>query len=576
MSESKLQNKAIWLIIQIYLIVFVVSLVLSYFLVLSPLKRNAVDSYRTENEYILDEVDSVLNSVKEYSNYIAYSEDFMDKLNAHLKKPDDPVILYDLETNLYNAKNLKQGIQDVVLDVDGSELVTSILDLKEEEQELIESDWYQSIRERNYSGGFSRGITITQNNEELNLIAYSKSYHMKNRQFTLTIFFRYDDLLGNIMRYYHREFEKQYWVTMDGHALFEEEQQQVDTLLEDFGEGEKYTQSNRQGVLIRGNLGNSSWRSLAFVSTHSLFQKITETMLITLSMAVVLFIGTLIIVVYIVKRVTSPVHQLAAAMDQVITDNFATKLPVESDDEIGYLSRTFNSMSEKLQNYFQQLVEKMEAEQEMKFGLLISQIDPHFFCNTLNTIKYLAKQGRTSDVEVAASALSNILRDRLRIKNFQIYDTVEQETDTIRQYLTIQKFRYGDEVEILWDIDESVKDLKIPKNMIQPLVENALYHGLADEEDGVIRGTITIQIEKTNALYIRVRDDGRGMTKEQIQQLLEKGQKSAPALKGHGIGIDNIRERLEILYGDQAELRIHSEPGKWAEMEIVIWRSVKN
>lgn len=177
---------------------------------------------------------------------------------------------------------------------------------------------------------------------------------------------------------------------------------------------------------------------------------------------------------------------------------------------------------------------------------------------------------------VAASALSNILRDRLRIKNFQIYDTVEQETDTIRQYLTIQKFRYGDEVKVLWDIDESVKDLKIPKNIIQPLVENALYHGLADEEDGSIQGTINIQVQKTDALYIGVRDNGCGMTEEQIRHLLEKGQKPTAAQKGRGIGIDNIRERLEILYGDQAELRIHSEPGKWAEMEIVIWRSMKN
>lgn len=386
MRESKLQNKTIWLVIQIYLMVFIVSLILSYFLVISPLKDNAVDSCSAENEYILDEVDSVLNSIKEYSNYIAYSEDFIDKLNAHLKNPEDSVVRYELETNLYNAKNLKQGIQDVVLDVEGFELVTSILDLKEEERKLLESDWYQLIRKRSYSGGFSKGFTITQNDVEVRLIAYSKSYHMKNRQFTLTVFFRYDDLLGRIMRYYYSEFEKQYWVTMDGHALFEEEQKQVDDLLADFSEGDKYTQSNRKGVLIRGNLGNASWRSLAFVSDDSLLQKITATTLIILSMAIALLIGTLMIVVYIVKRVTKPVHQLAEAMDQVITDKFTTKLPVESDDEIGYLSRTFNSMSEELQNYFRQLVKKMEAEQEMKFGLLISQIDPHFFCNTLNTI----------------------------------------------------------------------------------------------------------------------------------------------------------------------------------------------
>lgn len=576
MSESKLQNKTILLVFQIYLSVLVVSLILSYFLIVSPLMENAVDSYSAQNKYILDEVDSVLDTVKEYTNYIAYSEDFMKKLNHYKSKPEDAVIRYELETSLYNVRNLKQGIQDIVLDVDGYEPVTSILELEKEEQELIDSDWYERIRNKSYSGGFSKGITIMQNNVPVRLIAYSKSYRMKNRKFTLTVFFRYEDLFGRIMSHYHSEFEKQYWVTLDGQALFEEDQAGADALLEDFDNEEKYTHSSLKGVLFMSNLGNASYRSLAFVSIRSVFQKIMETTLIVLSMAVALLIGTLLIVVYIVKRVTRPVHQLTEAMDQVITDKFTTKLPVESDDEIGYLSQTFNSMSEELQSYFRQLVEKMEAEQEMKFGLLISQIDPHFFCNTLNTIKYLAKQGRTKDVEIVSAALSNILRDRLRIKNFQIYDTVEQEADTVKQYLTIQEYRYGGQVEVLWDIEDDVRDLKIPKNIIQPLVENALFHGLADEEDGSIRGTITIQVERTDALRIHVTDDGCGMSQEQIERVMQGCAKEGQVQKGHGIGIDNIRERLEILYGQQAELCIHSEPGRWTEMEIVIWHGLDN
>lgn len=574
MSESKLQNKTILLVLQIYLTVLAVSLILSYFLVISPLKEDAVENYNAQNKYILDEVDSVLGAVKEYTNYIAYSEDFMDKLSAYLRQPDDALVRFELETLLYNDRNLKQGIQDVVLDIEGYDKVTSILELEAEEQELLNSEWYARIRKKSYSGGFSKGLTIIQNENPVKLLAYSKSYRMKNKKFTLTVFLRYEDFFGRIMSHYHSEFEEQYWTTLDGQALFEEEELGIHELRKKFDKDEKHVQKNSKGVLLTSNLGNSSYRSLAFISWYSVFEKIRGTTLIVLSMAIILLIGTLLIVVYIVKRVTRPVHQLTEAMDQVITENFAVKLPVESDDEIGYLSQTFNSMSEELQNYFSQLVKKMEEEQEMKFGLLISQINPHFVCNTLNTIKYLAKQGRTRDVEVVSAALANILRDRLRIKNFQIYDTVVQETDTVKQYLTIQEYRYGGEVEVLWDIEEEVKGLKIPKNIIQPLVENALFHGLANEEDGSIRGTITIQVEKTDALYIRVTDDGCGMSQQKIHRIMSGQAKGEQERKGHEIGIDNIRERLEILYGDEADFFIRSEPGEWTEMEIVIWQDL--
>ena len=567
MRESKLQKKTIKLVLQIYLSVLLIYLVLSYFLVISPLMKSAIEGYKSQNDYILEEADSLLNSIKEYTNYIAYSENLIPHINAYLKNPEDKVVRFNLETYLYNAKNLKMGIQDVVLDVEGQDMVNSILDLKEEEQNVLESEWYQKIKSKSYSGAFSKGIAITQNDVKVKLIAYSKRYYMKNRRFTLTVFFRYDDIFGNLMRYYRSDFQEQYWISVDGSALFESEENNLQALKEKFGDETGYLLKNSRGVLFCESLGNSSWRSVSYVPMKDIMGKIFETYLIIFSMAIGLLIGTLFIVVYVVKRVTSPVHRLAEAMQAVVDENFATQVLVESDDEIGYLSQTFNHMSLELQSYFKQIVEKVQAEQKMKFGLLISQIDPHFFCNTLNTIKYLAKQDRTKDVEVVSAALSNILRDRLRIKDFQIYDTVEQEMQTTRQYLTIQEYRYGEKVEVEWLADDTVRNILIPKNIIQPLVENALLHGLTDEEDGSIKGKITVLVEVTDCLHIVITDDGCGMTPEKISSLLSRTNKTTA--KGHGIGIDNIRERLELLYGDQAEMRIESEPGKWTKMEIV-------
>ena len=150
-------------------------------------------------------------------------------------------------------------------------------------------------------------------------------------------------------------------------------------------------------------------------------------------------------------------------------------------------------------------MEKEKQEQEMRFGLLASQVDPHFVCNTLNTVNYLAKQKRNEDVVIVSTALSNILRDRLRLKDFQIYDTVRQEVFTVRHYLQIQEYRYGSKVCVHWLVSEDVMGCEVPKNLIQPLIENSLFHGLADEDTGEIAGNIYVSItEKENSQLMEI------------------------------------------------------------------------
>lgn len=570
MKKPKLERKAIRWVLQIYILVFVFSILLCVLFIAFPLSKNVINEYSEQNQYILDQVDTQLDTVREYANYIAYSEDFMEKLNRYTENSEDIYVRYELEQGLYGLRNLKSGIKTIVVEAEGKAPVSSIIELEREEKKTLKSEWYKKIRNSHYSAGFSNGICMENGGQRIRVLAYSKSYHFKNQKFTLTLFFKYNDLLGNNMRYYHKLFEKQFWTDLEGNALFSDEQKELDELIKDYEWEGLRIQKGREGLLIRSELQNATYNSIAYVPNSVIYQEIWKTGIIIILMAVLLLVGILIVVIRIVKHVTKPVYQLARAMDQVVADNFTTKLPVDRDDEIGELSQTFNSMSEKLQEYFRQLVERMNVEQEMKFGLLISQIDPHFVCNTLNTVKYLAVQNRLSDVIVVASALSSILRDRLRVKNFQIYDTVEQEMETIRQYLTIQNYRYGGEVQVLWEVDSEAKQCQIPKNMIQPLVENALFHGLSSENDGSVRGKILIHISKREKIYIRVRDNGNGITEEKIHVLLDGNPAHHMEQSGHGIGIYNIRERLELLYGEKAEFHIRSQVGAWTEIEIVI------
>lgn len=145
----------------------------------------------------------------------------------------------------------------------------------------------------------------------------------------------------------------------------------------------------------------------------------------------------------------------------------------------------------------------------MIYNLLIAQIDTHFIYNTMSIINSFARQGKTQEIITANSALIKIMQNCLRVKTIDVTDTVEQEMDVVKQYWIIENMRYENEVELLWDIPKTLYKENIPKNLIQPIVENCLFHGLVDEETGVMMGTITVLMRKTdNYLQLRISDNG--------------------------------------------------------------------
>jgi two-component system sensor histidine kinase YesM len=228
-------------------------------------------------------------------------------------------------------------------------------------------------------------------------------------------------------------------------------------------------------------------------------------------------------------------------------------------------------MLKDLKDSIRIIAEKERLEQKIKYSLLVSQIDPHFIYNTINSINYLARKKRCDDIIVVNSALIYILQDRLRINDIQITDTVEKEIKVVEQYVLIQKYMYEGELELSWFVDEALLKEQIPKNIIQPLVENAIFHGLINEENGSISGKIEIFIEKKDEdIMVKVKDNGRGIDKQNLLNLqTSKRPFKSENERGKKIGLSNIRERLYYLYGKNDCLQIECEPGKGTSVTLV-------
>ena len=202
-------------------------------------------------------------------------------------------------------------------------------------------------------------------------------------------------------------------------------------------------------------------------------------------------------------------------MQEVVKGNLNCYSSIQTDDEIGDLSNVYNKMIDSLNRHIETILRYQEKEQKMIYNLLIAQIDTHFIYNTMSIINSFARQGKTQEIITANSALIKIMQNCLRVKTIDVTDTVEQEMDVVKQYWIIENMRYENEVELLWDIPKTLYKENIPKNLIQPIVENCLFHGLVDEETGVMMGTITVLMRKTdNYLQLRISDNGCGFPSE--------------------------------------------------------------
>ena len=281
----------------------------------------------------------------------------------------------------------------------------------------------------------------------------------------------------------------------------------------------------------------------------------------------IILIGTVLINRRIVLSITEPISGLCEMTRRAGKGDFAVRAPEGGNDELAVLNQGFNQMVERIGN----LVEDIRVEQlnlrATELKLLQAQINPHFLYNTLDTIIWLAEAGQKEQVVMMVSTLSDFFRTTL--SKGRDYITVKEETAHIRSYLTIQQFRYRDILEYEIDIPAELEEYQILKLTLQPLVENALYHGIKNKRG---RGHILVSGKKQgDHLVFTVRDNGKGMDPERlayVQRLIsgELKDEDAPS----GFGLFNVNQRLQLNYGPEYGLLLASEEGEWTEVNVII------
>lgn len=279
---------------------------------------------------------------------------------------------------------------------------------------------------------------------------------------------------------------------------------------------------------------------------------------------VILFACMVIVMRKISVLITRPLNQLTESMQIVETGDFKeakTVLDTEpGNDEAGLLAQEFKVMLDKIDVLIHENYEKQLLLQETKYKMLQAQINPHFLYNTLNTLNWMVKGSKNEDAGKVIVELGQLLRASFARNP---YTTVQEELDAARGYMVIQEYRYRNRAKFFIMEEGELDGYMIPRMILQPLIENAIYYGV---DNSLECCQITVRVKEGDEyILLSVEDTGPGMSEEE----LEKIRNGTAVPKGHGIGIKNIRERLNITY-DDSEFEINSQPGLGTKIHIKI------
>lgn len=307
-------------------------------------------------------------------------------------------------------------------------------------------------------------------------------------------------------------------------------------------------------------LNQRKWKLVNIVPVKDLTKdSMTIQEVTVVAMVASVFFCTLVVLFFTMK-VLHPLKQLGESMKRLENENFNTELPERGNDEVTLVCRNFNKMSRKLNELINEVYAYQIKQKEAELKVLHEQINPHFLYNTLNTIYWMCKMERASETALLVDSLSKLFR--LSLNSGKSITTVEKEMEYLRYYIVIQKKRYEEMIWFEMEVSEDVLQCQTVKLTLQPLVENAIYHGI--EKKGT-RGRIVIRAYRSgDCMYFQVSDDGAGADVERLNALLyETGEAN------QGFALRNVHERIRLYYGEPYGLSFESSPGEGTTVTVV-------
>ena len=317
-------------------------------------------------------------------------------------------------------------------------------------------------------------------------------------------------------------------------------------------------------VIEKQQIGYTGWKIIVVNSLANIRAENLSIYYMAWLMLFLVGIALIVLDILLFRNITDPVYQLMRTMKEFGKGNYQVKASEDGIGELKVLGEHFNRMADRLQKQMDEIRENEREKRKMEKKLLQSQINPHFLYNTLDSIIWMIQSGEYEGAEQMVSLLAKFFRTSLSQGKDMI--PLEKELEHATSYLAIQNIRFKDKFEFYVHADQALLKYLCPKLSIQPLLENAIYHGMEGMfEDGEIHINV---YEKEDVIHIEVADNGLGMTEEKIDYIMNN--KVVSSKRGSGIGVRNVNERIKLIYGEEYGISIKSELDEGTTATITI------
>ena len=539
--------------------------------------------FENSSEYthtIIQQMNQNIDSYIDYMENIAYlissNEDVQDYLfDEKIDNEGRYRILNQFQTILDSRSDIRNvGIiskNGRMLINDGSKSVNQDLDLNTQEwyatalekpngpiltsshvQHIIsgERPWVitlsRGIRDRSGSGEKEGVFFIDLNYSAISGLCDQSTVGTKGYAFIL-------DAKGNIV--YHPQQQQ----------LYNELQTENISLIMDTDEDTVLTGTGNDGKLYSiSRSEKTGWTVVDCTNVKELLSKSRQAQSVYVLTAIILVIVALLFSRFMARSITLPIQKLRDSMKKVQEGDFSVSdVVVDSKNEIGSLTKSFDVMTHRIHELMEQNVHEQEEKRKSELKALQSQINPHFLYNTLDSIIWMAEGKKNEEVVLMTASLARLLRQS--ISNEDEVVPIANEVEYARGYLTIQKMRYKDKLEFQIEVDSSILYIPLIKLVLQPIIENAIYHGLKYKES---KGLLIVKgFMKDGNAVLQVIDDGVGMDEETLAHIYDKHKVN---YHSNGVGVYNVQKRLKLYYGEDYGITYTSEFGKGTTATITI------
>ena len=310
-------------------------------------------------------------------------------------------------------------------------------------------------------------------------------------------------------------------------------------------------------------MGKEGWRFVSVIPVRGLTSDIDKTRIVVILLVLMCFLMAIVAASLLSRVIVKPLTGLTGKMDEIKDGNLEVVCEVGSRDEIGKLASGFNLMVMRIKELLNKSMQEQKKLREYELALIQAQIKPHFLYNSLELIYTLCGMVGAKEAQTATKSLADFYR--IALSKGQEVISLEEEMKNVKDYLNIQRYRYCDVFDYEIQIPEEIKNCKILKLTLQPLIENSIYHGLKTKGS---YGRIEVKgYLEGQSVHVIVSDDGVGMSRERIAEILDD--RHAEKLK-ESFGLRSVDERLRLFFGEQYGLKIESEPGRGTVINITI------